>query len=180
MKNEHMKVWGISPDELHECAMKNSRELMPVEVQDIGSLLASMGCPVDLVGVSETPMLYVISNKQRCNGAASILYSDCLDQLSEKLGSDLYILPSSVHETLALSVGKSAVSELAQMVREVNATQVSPQEQLSDHVYRYDAKARTLSLADVSARDLNKTMVSEEKPKYETANAEAAKPRRHR
>ncbi len=180
VKNEHMNVWGISPDELHECAMKNSKELMPVEVQDLGSLLADMGFPVMMPGVSEAPMLYVISNKQKCNGAASILYSDCLDQLSEKLGSDLFILPSSVHETLALSADKGTVSELAQMVREVNATQVSPQEQLSDHVYRYDAKAKTLSLADVSARYLNKTIVSEEKPKYETANAEAAKPRRHR
>ena len=75
---------------------------------------------------------------------------------------------------------KSGVSELAQMVREVNATQVSPQEQLSDHVYRYDAKAKTLSLADVSARDLDMSMVSEEKTKYETVNAEAPKPRRHR
>ena len=180
VKNEHMERWGISQDELHECAMRNSRELMPVEVQDIGSVLASMGFPMDMPGVSEAPMLYVISNKQKCNGAASILYSDCLEKLSEKLGSDLYVLPSSVHETLALAVGKSGVSELAQMVREVNATQVSPQEQLSDHVYRYDAKAKTFSLADVAAKDLKMSMVSEEKAAYETANAEPSRPRRHR
>ena len=149
VRNEHMKTWGLTKEELHECAMKNSRELMPVEVEDIGSVLAGMGIGMPFPEGPAESMLYVISNKQRVGGAAGIIYSDCLEKLSEKLGSDLYILPSSVHETLALSAGNSEVSELAQMVKEVNATQVSPEEQLSDHVYRYDAKAKTLSLSDV-------------------------------
>ena len=37
------------------------------------------------------------------------------------------------------------------MVREVNATQVSPEEQLSDHVYEYDAAERTIVRADKAA-----------------------------
>ncbi|MCR5337555.1 MAG: DUF5688 family protein [Lachnospiraceae bacterium] len=181
VKDAHMKEWGISPNELHECAMKNSRELMPVQVEDIGSVLSAMGMPVEMFGQSREPMLYVISNAQKCNGAAAILYSDCLQELSEKLGSDLYILPSSVHETLALAAsGETNVESLAQMVREVNATQVSEQEQLSDHVYRYDARARSLTLADVSAKDLKIGGASEEQPEGETKNAEAARPRRHR
>ncbi len=182
VKHEHMERWGLSEEELYECAMKNSRELMPVEVQDIGSVLAEMGCPVGLPGIAEGPQLYVITNKQKCNGAACILYSDCLEKLSEKLGSDLMVIPSSVHETLAVPADAVGVQELAQMVREVNATQVSLQEQLSDHVYRYDAKAKSFSLADVSAKDLDIGKVSEEKAAYETNNTEAegTKPRRHR
>ncbi len=180
VKNEHMKVWGISKEELHECAMKNSRELMPVEVEDIGSVLSGMGIGMPFPAEGEGPMLYVITNKQRCNGAAGIIYSDCLEKLSEKLGSDLYILPSSVHETLALPAGNAEIQSLAEMVREVNATQVSPQEQLSDHVYKYDARAKTLSLADVSAKELNLSMVCEKEPVYETQGAEPARSRRHR
>ncbi|MCR5339130.1 MAG: DUF5688 family protein [Lachnospiraceae bacterium] len=179
VKDSHMKVWGLTEEELYEHAMKNSKELMPVDVQDIGTVLSEMGFEVGIPVMSEAPALYVISNKQRCNGAAGILYSDCLEQLSDKLGSDLYILPSSVHETLALSAdGGRDVEMLAQMVREVNATQVSQQEQLSDHVYRYDAKAKTISLADVAAKDLSK--VSEKDAAYETKDAEASRPRHHR
>ncbi|MCR5338863.1 MAG: DUF5688 family protein [Lachnospiraceae bacterium] len=184
VKDSHMEMWGLTEPELYECAMKNSKELMPVEVEDIGTVLSEMGFQVGVPIMSEAPALYVISNKQRCNGAAGILYSDCLEQLSDKLGSDLYILPSSVHETLALSAdGGKDVEMLAQMVREVNATQVSEQEQLSDHVYKYDAKAKTFSLADVAGKDLK---VSEDKAKYETKNetrnaeAASARPRRHR
>ena len=180
VKNEHLKAWGITADELHECAMRNSKDLMPVEVQDIGSLLMGMGLDLPVPDLSGGPMLYVISNKQKCNGAAGILYSDCLEKLSEKLGTDLYILPSSVHETLALSAGISEVQILAEMVREVNATQVSPQEQLSDHVYRYDAKAKTITLADVSVKDLNLSFAAENAGERETAKAEAGRSRHHR
>ncbi len=180
VKNEHLKAWGITADELHECAMRNSKDLMPVEVQDIGSLLMGMGLDLPVPDLSGGPMLYVISNKQKCNGAAGILYSDCLEKLSEKLGTDLYILPSSVHETLALSAGTSEVQILAEMVREVNATQVSPQEQLSDHVYRYDAKAKTITLADVSVKDLNLSFAAENAGERETVKAEAGRSRHHR
>lgn len=34
------------------------------------------------------------------------------------------------------------------MVREVNATQVAPEEQLTDHVYHYDSKEHVFEMAD--------------------------------
>ena len=97
IKDEHMKQWDISLDELHACAMENSKTIMPVKVQDMGSVLAEMmgGMPEDMMPmVAEDKMMYVISNEQKVNGAASIIYSDALEKLSEKLGTDLYILPS--------------------------------------------------------------------------------------
>lgn len=181
IRNEHMSQWDITLDELHECAMENSKVLMPVKVQDMGSLLGEMmGGFVDEVPVvAEDKMMYVISNEQKVNGAASIIYSDALEQISEKLGTDLYILPSSIHETIAISSEFGTPEELAQMVHEVNATQVSEEEQLSDHVYKFDAKTKTLSLADVSVQDLN-LKVSEDITPYETVNPEVSKPRHHR
>ena len=70
--------------------------------------------------------------------------------------------------------------ELAQMVREVNATQVSQEEQLSDHVYKYDAKTKTLSLADVEGLNQDITKVSEDKQAYDAVNTEVSRPRHHR
>ena len=174
IKNEHMKQWDISLDELHACAMENSKTIMPAKVQDMGSVLAEMmgGMPEDMMPmVAEDKMMYVISNKQKVNGAASIIYSDALEKLSEKLGTDLYILPSANFGT---------PEELAQMVREVNATQVSHEEQLSDHVYKFDAKTKTLSLADVEGLNQDITKVSEDKQAYDAVNTEVSRPRHHR
>ncbi len=183
IKNEHMKQWDISLDELHECAIENSRNIMPAKVQDMGTILREMmgGFDEDMLPtVAEDKMMYVISNEQKVNGAASIIYSDALEKLSEKLGTDLFILPSSIHETIAVSSQMGSPEELAEMVREVNATQVSLEEQLSDHVYRYDAATKTLSLADTSVRELEMSKVSENKQTYEAVNEEVIRPRHHR
>ena len=164
-------------------SMENSKTIMPAKVQDMGSVLAEMmgGMPEDMMPmVAEDKMMYVISNEQKVNGAASIIYSDALEKLSEKLGTDLYILPSSIHETIAISANFGTPEELAQMVREVNATQVSQEEQLSDHVYKYDAKTKTLSLADVEGLNQDITKVSEDKQAYDAVNTEVSRPRHHR
>lgn len=50
---------------------------------------------------------YVISNNKGINGAVSMLYEDGLHDLAEKLGSDLYIMPSSIHEVIAVSTDKA-------------------------------------------------------------------------
>lgn len=183
VKNEHLNQWRITLDELHACAMENSEKLMPVKIQDMGSVMSNMlGDDFDLMSaVDEDRMMYVITNEQMVNGAASIIYSDALERLSDKIGTDLYVLPSSVHEIIAISTNFGTPEMLAEMVREVNSTQVAPEEQLSDHVYKYNAETKTLSLADVSVQDLNLTKVSEDKPVYEAVeNTEVTRPRHHR
>ena len=183
VKNEYLEKWGISVTELHEWALENSKTLMPVKVQDMGSLLReSMGDLMDgMPMVSEEEMMYVVSNEKKVNGAASIIYSDALEKLAEKLGTDLYVLPSSIHEIIVISAEHGTPEELAAMVREVNATQVAIEEQLSDHVYKYDAHEKTLSLADCKVEDLQISKVSEDKAQYEAVNNEAARmPRHHR
>ena len=91
--------------------------------------------------------MWVISNKEGINGAVSMLYENELHELAENLGSDLYILPSSVHEVLAVSSDLGDPEELAQMVVEVNMQEVSLDERLSNQVYHYDKDLRKLTLA---------------------------------
>ena len=184
VRNDFLKRWGITPDELHEHAMKNSNKLMPARVRDMESILrAGFG---DLESLDLDPLggintMYVITNAQKVDGAASIIYSDALEKTAEMVGTDLYILPSSIHETIAISVDCcGTIEELAEMVKEVNTNQVDLEEQLSDHVYKYDAKTKTLSLADVSVEDLNISMVSENKMSYEAESTEPVRPRHHR
>lgn len=91
--------------------------------------------------------MWVISNEKGINGAASMLYENELHELAESLESDLYILPSSVHEVIAVSSGMGSPEMLAKMVVEVNMQEVSLDERLSNQVYHYDKDLRKLTLA---------------------------------
>jgi hypothetical protein len=72
-----------------------------------------------------------------------------MDDITEKLGQDYFILPSSVHEVLIVPKNDQMdLKTLESMVQDVNATQVAPEERLSDHVYAYDAKEHELFRAD--------------------------------
>ena len=57
-------------------------------------------------------------------------YFDILEQ-------DLYIFPSSVHEVLVVPIFTDQKEELKSIVRDINRTEVSKEERLSDNVYRY-------------------------------------------
>jgi len=66
-----------------------------------------------------------------------------MEECCEKLGGSFYILPSSVHEVILVPDNEEISKDnLVRMVREVNATQVEEQEQLSDFVYYYNAKTK--------------------------------------
>ena len=83
--------------------------------------------------------MYVLTNQDKQYGAATILYENIISDFAKKNNSNIYILPSSIHE-LILVPGNSLVPKegLNDMVKEVNATQVPIQEILSDHAYIYN------------------------------------------
>lgn len=188
IRNEHMEQWGVTVDEIHEMAMKNTKEILPVMVQTMTEVMREMfgsdGMPEEMAEMmfSDMPLnqqMFIISNKSKVNGAASMFYEDTLSELADKIGTSLYILPSSVHEVIAVSTDMGTPEALAGMVREVNGGQVAPEEQLSDHVYKFDAKAKIISLADTTMEQLK---VSENNVNYEATQAagEVNRPRHHR
>lgn len=91
--------------------------------------------------------MFVLSNKRKINGASIILYNEPLDELSDKLSDDLLIMPSSIHEVLAIPASSMDAIDLKQMVREVNDTEVSEQEILGYSVYRYNRETGTIEVA---------------------------------
>lgn len=147
---------GLTEEQLFKCAVENTRRIFPPTVRSMNDVIKEIfladGMPVEIADMmlAEVPadnMMYVISNNKGINGAISMLYEDQLHTLAEQLGSDLYILPSSVHETIAVSAEMGNPEELAQMVTEINMDQVSLQERLSNQVYHYDKDLRVLTMA---------------------------------
>lgn len=91
-------------------------------------------------GQNEIPM-YVLSNRTKVYGAACILYPGVLRQFAEQLDEDIFILPSSVHEVILIPArGNISNDKLADMVREVNDSQLMDEEILSDEVYLYSKR----------------------------------------
>ena len=70
-------------------------------------------------------------------------------ELADRIGVHEFVLiPSSIHECLFLPDDEGAdVDTLRMMVREVNETQVAPEEVLSDSVYRYDPETDAVVIA---------------------------------
>ena len=113
------------------------------------------------------------------NGASLLLQEDIRKQIGECLGSDYFVLPSSIHEVLILpDNGMLEVPELNAMVKEVNETQVERQEQLSDKVQFCDGKTAVMENAERRETRLEESEEAEKvtaKPKQKVESMESWK-----
>ena len=156
VSNRIMEGMGLSKEQLFQMAEENTKQRMPPQVMDMAGILKGIlvkeGMPEELADTMLEGMpagfpMYVLTNSSQVNGAVSVVFDDTLHTLAEGLGQDLYLLPSSIHEVIAVPVDVGTPEELAQMVEEVNLTQVSLKERLSNQVYHYDREQHKLSMA---------------------------------
>ena len=136
--NTLMEGWGVTEEELWDIAFANTQRIFPAEIDSMQSVLCGL-----IGGVSDLPEtdpgMLVVSNDKKCSGAAVIFYDDVLTRLTDRLGEKIFILPSSVHELIAIpDTGKEDINVLTDMVRSVNRSEVSEKEFLSDNVYHYE------------------------------------------
>ncbi|SFB83690.1 DUF5688 family protein [Butyrivibrio sp. YAB3001] len=149
IKKEHLNKWEISEEELWENVYENAAKLTPIDCQSILETLSKGFMKGDDPGLyGELSSIFVVSNKQNSLGASAVFYPGVLDELSAKLGGDLVILPSSVHETIVMAApsDKNALARLTWMVKEVNRSVVSNTEILSDNAYFYEAETKKISV----------------------------------
>lgn len=127
-----MEQWGIAIQDLDMAARKNTPQLRPVCIQSLGQMLSE--AIADAEPLEAPNLLYVITNTDLCQGAVAVAYPGIEDQLREKLG-DFYLLPSSTHEMLAVSQAVMEPEKIAEMIREINANEVPPEDVLDDIPY---------------------------------------------
>lgn len=153
--NSHMEAWETNAEELFALARCNTRRLFPWECSTLEEVLDEMdGLEGSMDGPSAQedgwmglPLL-VLSNDRKAYGAACMLYPGVLEEIAEKKGCSLYILPSSIHEAILLpDDGKIVPDGLKAMVAEVNRTQVAEEDVLTDSVYYYDMQKKEVEVA---------------------------------
>lgn len=157
---------GMDEPSLYEAAFKNTKRLFPpmvIPIEDMVKMLyekTGEALPAEFSGRTDGETVeglpfYVITNRNNINGAVSVLYEDILNDLAGRLGADLYILPSSINEMLALSAEDMGPRELAGIVEDINVMEVPMEERLSNQVYQYDRELRTiLPVSGVPARGI--------------------------
>ncbi|MCD2491601.1 DUF5688 family protein [Lacrimispora sp. NSJ-141] len=164
----HMELWETTAEELYLLAFSNTRshygcEIRPMEQlireileRDGGSFLnkdlsvsdcLSAGTADSSPEKKPVNPMYILTNRERAFGAVCLLYDEVLQKFADELNDDFYVLPSSIHEVILLPCKKSpSPDSLQNMVREINETDVAPDEVLSDHIYVYRAAGRHLGL----------------------------------
>ena len=148
--NNHMSAWNVTDRELFACAVKNTPRLFPCDIMPMESaleeLLEELQADVRQHLAREIPML-ILTNAGKTYGACCILYPKVLEQLAKRVDGDYYLIPSSVHEFILLPVdqGRSA-EELKEMIVEVNSTELTPEEILSDQLYLYSRQERCVKI----------------------------------
>ncbi len=141
VKNNMLQIWGISKEQLFEIAQDNTPEPVIKTMEEIiRGILEKRNIPVpdDMppFGVG-MPEMYVISNAEMLYGAIGITNKAALERHFK--GKHLLILPSSVHEAIAIVNDDEPTEEeivrFTEMIRSVNAEEVAPEDVLSDHPY---------------------------------------------
>ncbi|MBQ2257475.1 MAG: hypothetical protein II247_02230 [Lachnospiraceae bacterium] len=153
ISNQMAETWGTTADDLYQIAVDNMKQSKIGLFQSMSTVMKEMMYP-DLLAKcdGDTEMaermckemmppedrMYILTNIYKVNGASMLLDSDMMQKVMEEVGSDFFILPSSIHEVLIVPADSGMQSsDLETMVREVNDTEVSDTEILSYHVYRY-------------------------------------------
>lgn len=185
--NEIMEKMGIDERQLKDLAMANLAEeksqFMSMRDMLVGMMFPD-GIPendpfVDMMLPPEdgAVKMYVLTNEKGVNGAAKILDTNTMDNIAKELEGNFVVIPSSIHETIMLSMNEVFdYKELESMVNEVNTGVVDPKDKLSDHVYVYDSKEHELVRMDqMQERRMNKENAKAEKGEEKIVKAKPEK-----
>lgn len=175
INNAHAEQIGMGEERMYEVASENTWKMLPPVAKRMSDVMREIfvvdGMAEEQAGQAAETMvptdnMYVVTNDRNTNGAVSMLYEEKLHEIAEGFGSDLYILPSSVHEVIAVPTSMWEPEELAEIVADINMGMVSLGERLSNQVYHYDKDLRELTLATDTPNKRLDTLVAEPPMSY--------------
>lgn len=122
---------SVSPD--HCCIRSIEQALGGVMGEEIAA---------DLTADLPHGTIFVVSNKDGPDGASVLASPEAMQLIQAHLGGgELIIIPSSVHEILVLRREDApSVSDLNQVIREVNQAEVAEKARLADHAFSFNSR----------------------------------------
>jgi len=152
IQNDHLEMMNISKEELHQTAMKNTKNLFPPQLIRMEDKLSNQGYNLLTSKYVECESeMYVLTNKFGQYGAANILYPDIVEKAKEIIGGDYFIIPANIHELVLVPKDNDyGAKMLGMLVRDVNEGLVDKEDYLSDHIYEMDFDAKEIRTVNAS------------------------------
>lgn len=147
-----LELWNVTEKEVKELAEENSELILPCIIAKMSDVMKRImetnGCDMseELRNRIDESKLWVMTNENRSDGAATMCYKNDLKEFACARGCDIYILPCSVHEIFLLPVGETTTEYLKQLVAETNDIYVADEEFLSDNVYMYNRQTEQIEI----------------------------------
>ena len=135
VSKEYLVKSDVTEAEAWEQAKKNT--FADTKIESMAKVLSKMmGIPYTEELEEATPF-YVISNTKNIKGASAICDRKHLSEFTEKHHTKkLLVLPSSVHEMIIVPYTDDMdIDMFSDMVSQVNASEVAPEERLTDRAY---------------------------------------------
>lgn len=143
VNNQIFEQWGVEDKAIMDAAMDNLKA--NTQCKDLFGFIQELHPGLsDEIGADVPPdkSPIIVSTDSQTFGAAAILNEDIMKALCERVGGDIVILPSSIHECLVLGDDNTPDQEIAlnDMVKSVNDTTVAQEDLLSDHIYHFNGE----------------------------------------
>ncbi|MBQ2901709.1 MAG: hypothetical protein IJE49_07665 [Agathobacter sp.] len=145
--NQHLKLWNITVEDLYETALINSPRILNSRLDNLHDVFAYI--TEESLSFLEELNISILTNHLRVHGATCMTYPGILDEIASIYQDDIIIIPSSIHEVLVFPKNNMpegyTYDDLDAMIQEVNETQLTDDEILSDHIYCYHRDTKEIT-----------------------------------
>jgi len=147
VSHQMLEIWDIMEEELFQKAVNNRAFLDAIIIRTLDeNLKLEHGIESGFPKPESKHEMYIITTKEHYYGAGAVLNTDAIKSLADRIDTDLYLLPASVHEFMAASCEGYTAVEMKNLLYEFNLIG-NKEEQLSNHLFFYDRKDRSIGLA---------------------------------
>lgn len=155
IQNSYFRQWDIPLNELYQAADENTQRILGYEIKNMRNVMCDMikknperpdYCEC-MTGLENSIPMYLLSNKNRTEGAACMLYPELIRDFANALGNSLFIVPSSVNELLLLPfLGEDVSPDIKNLIKEVNDSCLKPEDILSYSLYYYNRESNQIGI----------------------------------
>ena len=134
--NQLADLWGVDAEQLYDLAIRNMENKGMCKYMKMHNVLEQLDDTITDM-FDKLCGMYVITTDIFSYGAIAILSKKFMSEMIDIVGSEFYLIPSSVHEWIMVAGKYTDIDSKNEMVKEVNASEVGKSEILSDHIYGY-------------------------------------------
>ena len=145
--NQHLSLWNVDTDALYEVAKINSPKLLPPHLDNLHDVFQHI--TDESLPFLEELGINILTNHKKVYGATCMVYPDLLEEIADIFEDDVIIIPSSVHDLLVFPKNNLprgyTLEDIDIMIQDVNETELTDSEVLSDHVYCYHRDTKKIT-----------------------------------